>query len=113
MTPCWAPAATAGPRDDGGQQGPGPRGRVRCPVVHTLTHLLRIPDLYHILALGYGRDAREVGIWPAQVSLRPFSRMAAPVKMLTNQFPSFNTAIWNMQYRLGMGTVSTPRPAHR
>ena len=45
---------------------------------------------------------REVGIWSAQVSLRPFSRMAAPVKMLTNQFPSFNAAIWNMQYRLGM-----------
>jgi cyclopropane fatty-acyl-phospholipid synthase-like methyltransferase len=34
--------------------------------------------------------------------LRPFSSMAAPVKVLMNRFPGLNAAVWNAQYRLGM-----------
>jgi 2-polyprenyl-3-methyl-5-hydroxy-6-metoxy-1,4-benzoquinol methylase len=34
--------------------------------------------------------------------MRPFFRLAAPVKMLMHRFPRFNAVVWNTQYRLGV-----------
>jgi 2-polyprenyl-3-methyl-5-hydroxy-6-metoxy-1,4-benzoquinol methylase len=34
--------------------------------------------------------------------LKPFSWVTVPAKKLSNRFPGFNAAMWNIQYRLGM-----------